>query len=182
MEWKSGGDVKGRGAVTELLTAPPATTPARGSSHTPATEVGAQVIEASIGRAGRVHPNGHASRGDGARGHRASPPPSEDGVASLLSRDTEDTVIWYPCEPDLNKTQEVRYDKYPIRGFPSLSYSGTLLAGPTALNSSRLALNQNSAALPPNCDTSSSPSGLSTRSSAASPTPPLWPSGPPSSS
>ncbi|MDG7018277.1 MAG: hypothetical protein JRN73_08000 [Nitrososphaerota archaeon] len=89
MEWKSGGDGNGGGVITELFTAPPATTSARGSSHTPAIVAGAQVTGASIGRAGRVHPNGHTSRGDG-----VSPPPSEDGVASLLSSDTEDTVIW----------------------------------------------------------------------------------------
>ena len=91
MEWKSGGDVNGRRAVTELLTAPPAVTSARGLSHSPQ---GVTAIPDTTGRAGRVHPNGHASRGDGVRGHRVSPPPSKDGVASLLSRDTEDTAIW----------------------------------------------------------------------------------------
>ena len=77
--------------MTELLTAPPANPSEMGSSHAPQ---GALPVEASIGRAGRVRPNGHTSRGDGARGYRVSTPPSGDGVARLLSRDTEDTVIW----------------------------------------------------------------------------------------
>lgn len=91
VEWKSGGDGNGGGVMTELLTAPPADTSEMGSSHAPQ---GALPIEASSGRAGRAHPNGYTSRRDGARGHRVSPPPSGDGVARLLSCDTEDTVIW----------------------------------------------------------------------------------------
>jgi hypothetical protein len=78
MEWKSGGDDNngGGGKITELLTAPPAITSSRmGLGH---TQQRASIIEApiktSIGRAGRAHPNGHTSRGDGARGHRVSPP------------------------------------------------------------------------------------------------------------
>jgi hypothetical protein len=77
MEWKSDGDDNnGGGKITELLTAPPAITSSQmGLSH---TQQRASIIEApietSIGRAGRVHPNGHTSRGDGARGHRVSPP------------------------------------------------------------------------------------------------------------
>jgi hypothetical protein len=74
MEWKSYGDDNGGGEITELLTAPPAITSAMGLSHSSSDKEGADAIEISIGRAGRVHPNGHASRGDGARGHRVSPP------------------------------------------------------------------------------------------------------------
>jgi hypothetical protein len=73
MEWKSGGDYNGGGGkITELLTAPPAITSSRmGLGH---SDEGVDTIKTTIGRAGRVHPNGHASRGDGARGHRVSPP------------------------------------------------------------------------------------------------------------
>jgi hypothetical protein len=75
MEWKSDGDDNGGGEITELLTAPPAITSSRmGLSHPPSDEEGADTIEIPNGRAGRVHPNGHTSRGDGARGHRVSPP------------------------------------------------------------------------------------------------------------
>jgi hypothetical protein len=63
------------GRITELLTAPPAITSSQmGLSHSSSDKEGADASETSIGRAGRVHPNGHASRGDGARGHRVNPP------------------------------------------------------------------------------------------------------------
>jgi hypothetical protein len=78
MEWKRDGDDNGGGGgeITELLTAPPTryhlildvVKP-----HSPDKE-GVDTIETTMRRAGRVHPNGHTSRGDGARGHRVSPP------------------------------------------------------------------------------------------------------------
>jgi len=77
MEWKRDGDDNGGGEITELLTAPPAITSSQmGLGHPPsyADEEGADTIETPNGRAGRAHPNGHASRGDGARGHRVNPP------------------------------------------------------------------------------------------------------------
>jgi hypothetical protein len=74
VEWKSARDVNGGGAVTELLTAPSANTPSQtGSSH-PAPRAGAASTEDFSRRAERVRPNGQASRGDGARGHRVDPP------------------------------------------------------------------------------------------------------------
>ncbi len=85
MERKSDGDVNGKREITELLTAPPADTSGRGSSHAP------MIIATFSRRAGRVRPNRHTNGGDGARGHRVSPPPSMGGVASLPSCDTEDT-------------------------------------------------------------------------------------------
>jgi hypothetical protein len=68
------GMIMEEGRITELLTAPPAITSAVRLSHSSSDKEGADAIETSIGRAGRVHPNGHASRGDGARGHRVNPP------------------------------------------------------------------------------------------------------------
>ncbi len=90
MEWKSGGDGNGGGGITELLTAPPATTLSLlGSSHSPAS--GVQVVEAPIGRAGRVHPNRHTNGGDGATGYRVGPAPFDEmGVSA--SCDTKETV------------------------------------------------------------------------------------------
>ena len=75
LEWKSAGNANGGGLMTKLLTAPPADTPETGLSHRDsATWESLQGTGKSIGRAGRVHPNGHTSRGDGARGHRVNPP------------------------------------------------------------------------------------------------------------
>jgi hypothetical protein len=72
VEWKSYGDDYGGGEITELLTAPPANTSSQmESSH---SDEGVDTIETTNGLAGRVHPNGHTSRGDGARGHRVNPP------------------------------------------------------------------------------------------------------------
>jgi len=73
MEWKSDGDDNnGGGEITELLTAPPAITSSQmGLGH---SDEGVDTIETTNGLAGRVHPNGHTSRGDGARGHRVNPP------------------------------------------------------------------------------------------------------------
>lgn len=92
LEWKSGGDVNGGVAMTELLTAPPAIiTPSRmGSSRPPQ---GAASIEASIGRAGRVHPSRHTNGGDGARGHRVSPPDVDGRLSAVIFHDKEDNVV-----------------------------------------------------------------------------------------
>ncbi len=89
MERNSVGDGNGGGGITELLTAPPAITSSRmGLSHAPN---GAPFIEGSNGRAGRVHPNGHTNRGDGATGYGVGPAPFDEmGVST--SCDTKDTV------------------------------------------------------------------------------------------
>ncbi len=72
MERKSDGDDNGGGGITELLRAPPAITPSRmGLSHPPQ---GVAAIADTNGQAGRVHPNGHSSRGDGAREYRVGSP------------------------------------------------------------------------------------------------------------
>jgi IS605 OrfB family transposase len=74
MERRSAVDVNGGGGVTELLKAPPAITPSRmGLGHSPPEE-GATTNEIIIRQTGKVRPNGHASRGDGARGRRVNPP------------------------------------------------------------------------------------------------------------
>ncbi len=97
MERKSGGDGNGGGGITELLRARPANTSVRGLSHdAPVNNCAGAVntIETANRRVGSVHPNPHTREGDGARGYRVSPPPS-DGVADLrIGNDTEDTVIW----------------------------------------------------------------------------------------
>jgi hypothetical protein len=94
LEWKSGGDANGGGAMmTKLLTAPPAITSSQtGSSHSPLQE-GAVTSEMIIRRAGRVRPNGQASRGDGARGHRVSPPDVEGRRSADIFDVNEDNVI-----------------------------------------------------------------------------------------
>jgi hypothetical protein len=76
MEWKSGGDYNGGGEITELLTAPPTRYHliSDGVKPHPPDKEGVDTIETTMRRAGRVHPNGHTRRGDGARGHRVSPP------------------------------------------------------------------------------------------------------------
>ncbi len=89
MERKSDGDGNGEGPITELLTAPPAITSARGLGH---ASQRAPIIEVSVGRAGRVHPNGHTNRGDGARGHRVHPPGTQRVRRRLSSRDKKDNV------------------------------------------------------------------------------------------
>jgi hypothetical protein len=83
LEWKSAGNVNGVGLMTKLLTAPPADTSEKGSSHDALAKVCEldQSNENLAGRAGRVHPNGQTSRGDGARGHRVNPPNHQDGVS-----------------------------------------------------------------------------------------------------
>ena len=89
VEWKSAVvDVNGGGGVTELLRAPPATTPSQmGSSRSPPE--GVMTSEIIGRRAGRVRPNGHASRGDGARGRRVSPP-GVDGRRSAVIFDVRE--------------------------------------------------------------------------------------------
>ncbi len=91
MERKSGGDGNVGGGVTALLKAPPAVTSSwMGLSHPPQ---GVTAILGTIGRAGRVHPNGHASRGDGARGYRVSPPDAARHQSAVIFRDKEDDKI-----------------------------------------------------------------------------------------
>ncbi|MCS4539875.1 MAG: hypothetical protein HYU03_04200, partial [Thaumarchaeota archaeon] len=96
MERKSGGDGNGGGGMTRLLRARPANTSARRLSHdAPVNNCAGAVnaIETANRRVGSVHPNPHTREGDGARGHRVSPPPS-DGVADLhIGNDTEDTLF-----------------------------------------------------------------------------------------
>lgn len=94
MERKSGGDDNGRGGMTRLLRARPANTSARGLSHdAPVNNCAGAVntIETANRRVGSVHPNPHIKEGDGARGHRVSPPQPVGCVARLLF-DTEDTA------------------------------------------------------------------------------------------
>jgi hypothetical protein len=95
MERKCGGDAKGGRTDDELLTAPPAITSSRmGLGHSPYDEEGADAIEIPNGRVDRAHQNGHTSRGDGARGHRVSPPDTFILRPSRLSsHDKEDSVI-----------------------------------------------------------------------------------------
>ncbi len=90
MERKSGGDGNGGGAITELLTAPPAITPSRmGLSHAPMGAL--PTIQESGRRAGRVHPSRHTNGGDGATGYRVGPAPIDEmGVSP--SCNTKDTV------------------------------------------------------------------------------------------
>ncbi len=92
MERKSAGDVNGGGVITELLTAPPAVTSSQmGLSQAPRGAF--PTIQESGGRAGRVHPNGHTNRGDGARGYRVSPPGTPCARQQLSSHaDKEDNV------------------------------------------------------------------------------------------
>jgi len=88
LEWKSGWDVKGERTDDELLTAPPAIASSQmGLGHAPK---GALIIETSIGRAGRVRPSWHINGGDGARGHRVSPPVTQGVRKPLSSPDMED--------------------------------------------------------------------------------------------
>jgi hypothetical protein len=64
------GDNNGGEEITKLLKAPPAITSSKmGLSHTYKLTQSKQQLGKS-----RVHPNGHISRADGARGHRVSPP------------------------------------------------------------------------------------------------------------
>jgi IS605 OrfB family transposase len=75
LERKSAVDVNGGGGVTELLTAPPTITPSQtGLGHRIPAEGRVVTSEIINRRAERVRPNGQTSRGDGARGHRVSPP------------------------------------------------------------------------------------------------------------
>ena len=75
LERKSAGNANGGGLVAKLPTAPSAATPQTGSSHRDSVEQkSGENIGNLIGRAGRVHPNGHTSRGDGARGDRVNLP------------------------------------------------------------------------------------------------------------
>ncbi len=72
----------------KLLAAPPTITLERGLNHDASACDCAGVYharETSSGRVGRAHPNGQASRGDGARGYRVNPPPLKDGVSSYLT-------------------------------------------------------------------------------------------------
>ena len=74
LERKSAAYVNGGGGMTELLRAPPTNTLSQtGLRHSPSQE-GVVASEIIVRRAGRVRPNGHASRGDGARGRRVNPP------------------------------------------------------------------------------------------------------------
>lgn len=93
MEWRNDGDVNGRGRMTRLLIAPPAVTSSQmGSSHTSSGE-GVIVAEIVIGRTGRVRPNGHTSRGDGARGCRVNPPDTAGCQSAVIFGAGEDNVI-----------------------------------------------------------------------------------------
>lgn len=95
LERKSAEDANGRGGVTQLLTAPPAITPAVGLRHGALASAGAVAASQESGRrAGRVHPNGHASRGDGARGYRVGLP--HPRFASPLA---ESSVTVVPTKP-----------------------------------------------------------------------------------
>jgi hypothetical protein len=68
MELKRDGDDNGEEGITELLKAPLANTSSKmGLSHT------YKLIEKQQLGKSRVHPNSHANRGDGARGHRVNP-------------------------------------------------------------------------------------------------------------
>jgi hypothetical protein len=88
LERKSAADVNGRGGMTELLTAPPAIAPSKtGLSHSGEVTTTSEIV---IRRAGRVRPNGHASRGDGARGHRVSPPDFDGRRSAVIFDDKED--------------------------------------------------------------------------------------------
>jgi hypothetical protein len=81
LERKSVGDENEGGVVTKLLVAPPAVTLSRmGLSHSPPNR-GGNTSEIVVRRAGRVRPNGHTSRGDGARGHRVDLPHPELNVS-----------------------------------------------------------------------------------------------------
>jgi flavin-binding protein dodecin len=94
MERKSAVEVNGRRGVTELLTAPPAITPSRmGLGHSPSREGANDAIEDIIRRAGRVRPNGQASRGDGARGRRVNPPGVEGHRSAVIFDVIEDAVV-----------------------------------------------------------------------------------------
>jgi hypothetical protein len=70
IKWKRDGDNNGGEEITELLKAPLANTSSKmGLSHTSDKLIEKQQLGKS-----RVHPNGHTSRGDGARGHGVNPP------------------------------------------------------------------------------------------------------------
>ena len=95
-ERKSVVDVNGGGRITELLRAPPAITPSKMGLGHQTPPKGVTASEIIIRRAGRVRPNGHASRGDGARGHRVHPPHPVTTAASPMAvplADAERTVV-----------------------------------------------------------------------------------------
>ncbi len=82
LEWKSVGNGNGAGLMAKLLTPPPAATSVKGLSHNHLAKGELDQFEATFnGRAGRVHPNGNTSRGDGARGHRVNPPHLDHGLS-----------------------------------------------------------------------------------------------------
>ena len=88
LERKSVGNVNGSGLRTKLLTAPPANTPGKGLSQDPSVRGGFDASPREFSRrAGRVHPNGQASRGDGARGHRVNPPLPVKEVSGTTATD-----------------------------------------------------------------------------------------------
>lgn len=91
VEWKSDGDGNGGGVITKLLRAPPAITSSQmGSSH---SLQGVTAIPGTNERAGRVHPNRHASGGGGARGYRVSPPDVEGRQSAVIICDEEDNAV-----------------------------------------------------------------------------------------
>jgi hypothetical protein len=92
LERKNGEDVNGGGTVTELLTAPPATTPPQTGLchyHFPSNEC-TITKEIVVRRAGRVRPNGQTSQGDGARGRRVNPPDAEGYRSAVIFDVKED--------------------------------------------------------------------------------------------
>jgi len=90
-ERKSAGDVNGKKGITKLLRAPSAITSSRmGLSRDPPLKKGDITKEIIIRRAERVRPNGQASRGGGARGHRVSPPDAEARRSAAIFDDKED--------------------------------------------------------------------------------------------